>query len=196
MKVSIDKESRKIKILNAAKILFGQYGIRKTSLEDISKSLGLVKTSIYHYFDSKAELVNAVIRYESEILINKIEEEIRKHDSPQDKLKAYFKTRMDHLNNLVNLEKITRKAAEEILPLVEKERDFFNEAEKRILFSILIKGIDEKIFKIVDPEFVAVAIIASMKGMESSLLIYLNREMDNKDSDAMLDILFNGILNV
>ncbi len=191
---STDKEQRRMEILKVATKLFSRFGLKKTSLEDIAKSLNLVKTSIYYYFKSKAELFSAVISHESNILLKKIEEEISKYDSPKDKLKAYYITRMDYINKLVNLNKITKKAAKEILPLAEKERITFIEAEKKIVSNILKKGISENIFKINDPEFVAVAIIASMKGLESSLLIYLDRKINKEDNNAMLDIFFNGIL--
>ena len=191
---STDKEQKRMEILKVATKLFSRFGLKKTSLEDIAKSLNLVKTSIYYYFKSKAELFSAVISHESNILLKKIEEEISKYDSPKDKLKAYYITRMDYINKLVNLNKITKKAAKEILPLAEKERITFIEAEKKIVSNILKKGISENIFKINDPEFVAVAIIASMKGLESSLLIYLDRKINKEDNNAMLDIFFNGIL--
>jgi len=194
MSDSVGKESKRGEILKAAEKLFGHFGLKKTSLEDIAESIGLAKTSIYYYFKSKAELFIAVINNESRVLLTRMKDEINKHENPKDKLEAYFETRMKYLEELVNLKRVTKKAAKELFPRAEKLRASFFEAEKKIVATILRQGVKEDIFKIDDPEFVAVAIIASMKGLESSLVLYLDREIRKDDYSAMLQILFNGIL--
>ena len=49
--------SNKTKILSKSKELFEQYGYQKTTLTDIAKSVGKVKTAIYYYFSGKDENV-------------------------------------------------------------------------------------------------------------------------------------------
>ena len=194
MTESDTKAERRALILKAAGNLFARHGLKKTYMEDIAGAVGLIKTSLYYYFDSKEELFEAVIRHESEMLINKLSAEIGKHSSPQRKLRAYFITRMEYLKELVNLYQLTKVAAQELLLLAEKEREKFIEAEKKLILEILKEGSQKGVFEIGDAEFIAVAIIASMRGLEPALLLYQDRELSIADYDAMLNVLFYGIL--
>ncbi len=194
MSESISREAKKIEILNTAENLFAHFGLKKTSLEDIAESIGYAKTSIYYYFKSKSDIFRAVIERETNIFIKTLNKEINKYERPEDKLITYFLIRMDYLNKQVNLKKITKKVITELLPLIDKERAKFINAEKEIVVNILKDGIKKKVFKMEDPEFVAITMISSIKGLETSLLTYLNRNTTTADYEAILDILFNGIL--
>ena len=131
MSYSTDREGRKIEILEAAKKLFGQFGLKKTSLDEIARSIGLGRTSLYHYFKNKEDLFSAVIRYETGIIIDKLEETISKHDLPDEKIKAYFLFKMYYINKYVNIIRITKSEVNEIFPYIEIERALFVEAEKK-----------------------------------------------------------------
>lgn len=47
-------------ILEAANEQFRQYGYRKTSMDDISKRLGISRASLYSYFDNKDDIFRGV----------------------------------------------------------------------------------------------------------------------------------------
>jgi len=128
----MSSKSRGELIIKIAKRLFEQHGFYKTSVEDIANALNLTKASLYHYFNSKEELFQAVIRQESETLIKKLRAEINKYTSPQRKLRAYFIARMEYLKDLISLYQLTRTASQELLPLVEEERHRFIDTEKNL----------------------------------------------------------------
>ena len=48
-------------IMEHAQILFRQFGLKKTTMEDIAKSMGKGKSTLYYYFCSKEEIFDAVI---------------------------------------------------------------------------------------------------------------------------------------
>jgi len=189
------KSERELTILKAAGKIFAQYGLRKTSLDDIAKAVGLVKASLYYYFESKEELFRAVLRHESEIMIKKLRNSINKKPSPQEKLKSYSITKINYMKELINLYRLTTDAAQELLPLIEKERRQFFKAEKTLVIEILEEGVKKNIFKIDNLEFAALAIIASIRGLGPTLLLYQNRNLRVSDYDSMLNFIFNGVLN-
>jgi len=188
------KQQRRLQILQEARNLFARYGLKKTSMDDIAEAVGLVKTSLYYYFDNKEELFQAVIRYEGQILINRLKQEINRYESPQRKLRAYVITRMEYLKELVNLYRLTRTSAQELLPLVEGERQQFFEEEKRLVLDILEEGSRKNVFKVLDPEIITMIIIASLRGLEPTILMYHDRQLSQSDYNAILDVLFYGIL--
>ncbi|MFD0717574.1 TetR/AcrR family transcriptional regulator [Paenibacillus sp. GCM10027626] len=56
-------ETTRQKILETTTWLIGQYGIEKSSLSMIANSVGIQKPSIYYYYSSKEELVDAVFAW-------------------------------------------------------------------------------------------------------------------------------------
>ena len=40
-------------VIEAAKVLFQRYGLKKTTMEDIAKFVGKGKSTLYYYFPSK-----------------------------------------------------------------------------------------------------------------------------------------------
>ena len=47
-------------ILNAAVLLFGQFGYRRTAMDDIAREAGVAKGTLYLYFDGKAAVFRAM----------------------------------------------------------------------------------------------------------------------------------------
>ena len=58
----------RVKIVRAAKAMFGQHGFRKASLADIAHEARMGKSSLYHYFRSKEELFRAVVNMEMQVI--------------------------------------------------------------------------------------------------------------------------------
>jgi TetR/AcrR family transcriptional regulator, transcriptional repressor for nem operon len=56
-------------IINAAATLMYQRGVSMTSLDDVLAAAGSGKSQLYHYFDSKANLVAAVIERQLELVL-------------------------------------------------------------------------------------------------------------------------------
>jgi AcrR family transcriptional regulator len=52
---------RKLEIVNAGRHLFQIKGYEKTTMQDVMDHLGIAKGTIYHYFESKEALLEAVI---------------------------------------------------------------------------------------------------------------------------------------
>lgn len=63
MKVSDSNENTtKNKILNVAEALFAEKGFDGTSMGEIAKKVGINKSSIYYYFESKDKLLEEVLK--------------------------------------------------------------------------------------------------------------------------------------
>jgi AcrR family transcriptional regulator len=49
-------------ILDAGLIQFAQFGLRKTSMQDIAEQAGISRASVYSYFKNKDEIFRCVFR--------------------------------------------------------------------------------------------------------------------------------------
>jgi AcrR family transcriptional regulator len=57
------RDASKQKIMDAALELFGTKGFASTSIADIVKAAGISKGLVYHYFDSKDDLLEQLVQY-------------------------------------------------------------------------------------------------------------------------------------
>lgn len=69
-----DTESRKEELLEAAGELFRQNGYREASVSSIVESIGVSKGAFYYYFDTKEDVVDALVEKISEPIYRKIDE--------------------------------------------------------------------------------------------------------------------------
>ena len=61
MRIVKKPEERKIDLVKAARELFLTKGYDQTTIHDVISHLGVAKGTIYHYFDSKEQLLEAVV---------------------------------------------------------------------------------------------------------------------------------------
>jgi AcrR family transcriptional regulator len=83
-----DAEARRAVILDAALRVFGQYGYRRTSMDDIAREAGIGKGTIYLSFPSKEEVFQALSQSLSERMLAGAEAARRRPGTTADKLAA------------------------------------------------------------------------------------------------------------
>ena len=186
-------EEKKERILSTAQKIFARFGIRKTTMDEIAKMARMGKATIYYYFKSKEEIFAQVIRKESGILKQKLQEAIQDADTPQDKIRNYVLTRMKHLGELTNYYSTLTDEYLDHYSFVEKERKYFTQYEIDSIESILKEGIEQGVFVMKKTDTTARTIVIALKGLEIPLL-YENRDYNVVDEiNSMLYILFKGI---
>jgi AcrR family transcriptional regulator len=83
-----DAESRRAVILDAALQVFGQYGYRRTSMDDVAREAGIAKGTIYLSFASKEEVFQALSERLSQRMLAGAEAASRRPGATADKLAA------------------------------------------------------------------------------------------------------------
>jgi len=67
-------DERPRELLEAALDVFAQHGYRKTRLDDVAEAAGVTKGAIYHYFDTKEELLLGVIEHHQALAFGRVED--------------------------------------------------------------------------------------------------------------------------
>jgi len=62
------ERSRREVLMGAAITLFDQYGYQAVTMDDIGSAAGMTSSNIYNYFDSKADILHAILTRGNEIL--------------------------------------------------------------------------------------------------------------------------------
>lgn len=188
------KEDARELIIQVAGELFGRFGYKKTTMDDIAQALRMGKSSLYYYFKSKEEVFQAVVEKEASQLKAAVLVAINSVSSPMEKLRQYVIVRMHKFKESINLYEAVRSDYLVHLPFIEKVRVKYDLEEVSIIESILKDGQQKNIFRIDEIQLGAVAIAIAMKGLEIPLLI--NDAENNLEVrlDKLLEILFHGIV--
>ncbi len=130
---------RKDLIIKSAKERFARYGFKKTSMNDIAGDLRMGKATLYHYYKTKEEVFNAVIKFE----LNEFSKELSQLEKSKDqtlseKLTEYLRIRQKTFDDGSNLAQIQIDAVG-LMHLLDEKSIYFSlvEAEEKFLFNLL-----------------------------------------------------------
>jgi AcrR family transcriptional regulator len=156
----LDKSQRRQKIIDTAVELFHKRGYRSTTLDDLAQELGITKAALYHYVESKEELLFIIYTQ----ALNSIFLETKKIAStnlpPDKKMREIIR---NHIKNIIirNLSLFFVFFTEENqLPdkyyrmVKEKKREY-----DQIIQNIIQEGISSGIFENDDPRLLSYGII-------------------------------------
>ena len=190
----VDKEENKRRIIISAGQIFSRYGFKKSTLGDIAKAVNMGKSSIYYYFESKEEIFEAVVFHEANTLRNELTTAIKSVESPIDKLKNYVFVRMKSLEKLSNYYNAIFDKNLDHFEFIEKIREKYDREELAILRLILFHGARRKVFNVSNSEYTAMAVQTTLKGLEVPLF-WKKKEVNIESRlNAILDVLFYGIV--
>lgn len=161
-------------IIKSAQLLFQQFGLHKTTMEDIAKAMGRGKSTLYYYFKSKDEVFEAVIIKEIDELFAKTKSAIEKVVSAEDKLKTYFSVSARTIKKKVNLYKIVRGELIENLSQVRELIKKYNIREISTVKEILLLGIGTEEFSLSlkeDVDLLAYSAVSAMRSLTFDLAI-------------------------
>jgi len=82
----VKREARRAELVSAAASLFSERGVAKTTVSDIVKVAGVAQGTFYLYFDSKDEVVLAVVERMGEAMIDGAAARVEAGPSAVDKL--------------------------------------------------------------------------------------------------------------
>jgi AcrR family transcriptional regulator len=152
---------KKIDILRSAASAFRDRGFTATSMRAIAMQIGLTPGALYHYFESKSDLLYFCQEYSADRMIEKARKILRLRAAWEMKLRAIISEQMlcmlDELNGSaahIEYHGLTRVQREKIL----QKRD----AYESIVRSVIEKGIRAREFAPCDVKMVTFAILGAM----------------------------------
>jgi AcrR family transcriptional regulator len=163
---------RRNEILDVAEDLFCTRGYARTSIQDIIDAVGIARGTLYHHFDSKSEVLGAVIERMLEGPVAKTERLLARRDlDALEKLQAFYREvgiweienkelvwqllEAFHREENVSLRyEVLRRGTERILPLVAR---------------IIEQGVDESLLSADHPVEVAAVVLAIWTDVSSAV---------------------------
>jgi len=190
----INKEEYRKRIIEKAGQIFSRYGFKKTTMDEIANALKIGKSSIYYYYESKEDIFEAVVLREANILRSELTRAIKSVESPIDKMRNYVFVRMKSFEKLSNYYNAIFDKNLSHFDFIEGVRAKYDREELAILRLIIYDGARKKVFNVANSEYTAMVIQTTLKGLEVPLFWKKKEGNIEERLNAILDVLFNGIL--
>jgi AcrR family transcriptional regulator len=157
---ALDRSLRIQKIIDTAVELFHKKGYRTTTLDDVSRELGVTKAALYHYVSSKENLLSIIYIQALENIFRNTDKISGMDLPPNEKLRLIIR---NHVKDIIiqSLSMLSVFFSEEN-QLPEKDFRKIQEEKKkynRILEKIIEEGISQGLFRKADPRLQAYGIL-------------------------------------
>ncbi|MFA8449823.1 MAG: TetR/AcrR family transcriptional regulator [Bacteroidales bacterium] len=182
-------------IIESARELFGRYGFKKTTMDDIAQHARKGKSSLYYYFKSKEEVFEAVVEEEVVLLTKVLKRKINPADPAEKQLKDYVITRMKTIQKLTNMYAILRNDHMVDYDFIYHLREKYHKEEIRAVEIIMRKGIRRGRFRNIESHFGAVAFVTAMKGLERPLFEHKSTRSLQARAESLMNIMFFGLVH-
>ncbi len=141
------------KIYGAALGVFAEFGYKKSTLEDIASRLGMTKGNMYVYAKSKEDLYqqtvsNALIKWQT-----KVREYVESETNVKQQFLVMWYRAVEYLSESNDLRRILVRDPD-IFPMFPEIDPFheINQASVDMVRRILVRGMEEGLFRTVDPD--------------------------------------------
>ncbi|MGD8226598.1 MAG: TetR/AcrR family transcriptional regulator [Desulfobacteraceae bacterium] len=157
---SLDRSLRLQKIIDTATELFHKKGYRSTTLDDVSRKLGLTKAALYHYVSSKEKLLSIIYIQALENIFKNLDKISGRDLPPQDKLRLIIRNHVksiiiDYLSLFSVFFSEENQLPENDFKKIQEEKRKYT----RIVEKIIEDGISQGIFRESDTKLQAYGII-------------------------------------
>lgn len=180
-------DMRKKEILDTAQQMFFTQGYDKTSIQAIIDALGIAKGTFYHYFKSKADLLDQLAKRMAEQLLEQVAKEVEQSSgNGLEKLNLVIKKsnelKSGQSDFILMLLEVMNK--EENWIMRDKIKEHSIQITLPLLTEIILQGVREGIFHTPYPESVGEVILrlgAALSEQFGDLVLSLPENRENFD---------------
>lgn len=152
-------EGRNEQIITAAAELFRTNGYVRTSMADIAAAIGILPGSLYHYIDSKEDLLFAVADRGNRQLIERVESQPLASMSAPDALRLMMRVHIEEIVKNITFAAVSSSDKRELKPAQRVAIDTMQERYQRLIIELIRRGQAEGAWcSRIDPTLAALAV--------------------------------------
>ena len=189
--IGFDRTERAV--LAAAGALFDRQGFSQTSLQDVAESVGMARSSLYHYFENREQILAAGI----DELTEARDELIREIEAMEPDPRARLDRLMTGLGALIRSHPVWVRVLlrdETALPARTRRRDRASRlAYFELLADTLRRGTEAGVFRARDENATALTIVAALTGLQGEYAAATRTSVGDA-TQLIVDVLLRGIL--
>ena len=185
----------KDEILREAQKLFQQFGVKKTTMEDIAKAMGKGKSTLYYYYCSKEDIFDAVIQKEMDEVFHYVKQAVEKAETAEEKLKAFTLSKIKAVQKRANLYKVVKGEMQDTMRCMKHLHAEYDLQETNLVKEILIFGIKngefaKQIKK--DLDILPSVMVSSLRGLERDLFTDKYAKLESR-MESIMGIMMHGL---
>ena len=184
---------KKTDILKTAQGLFGQFGLKKITVEDIAQEAAVSKATIYKYFRNKNEIFQSVVMIEAEQMLDEIRRTVDKKSTVVGKFKAHLVTKLGRIRELTNFYQVTRRTWSDHWPYLDDAVGFFVEEERKIVRGILEFGNETDELDVEDIDLTARVMVVSLASLEIEWALEKQDITLSGYAELLVNLIMNGL---
>lgn len=146
---SQDYDSFKQALLDCAAKLFASKGFASTSINEIAEAAGLSKAGVYHYFDSKSEILRTMLTGHLEAVTEIVDTALNTSEPPRSKFITFTRLLIENYSRPASRNQHAVLMSRDMDSLPAKDREFVVTTERRIVRAIdrLLQSIHPQLAK-------------------------------------------------
>jgi uroporphyrinogen-III synthase len=156
------KIEKKVRILDAAALLFSRRQYHEVMIEDVARIASIAKGTVYNYFSSKEDIYFSIMLERMDKLITSLDQKIRTDTDSRNALHSYvthlFMFMMRYQDFFLMYRKETLKAENELCGNIAKMKTQL----RNMLKNIITRGRERSVFKNIDDGMAADLITGSI----------------------------------
>lgn len=184
------------KLIEVARQLFAHKGVENTTMNDIASASEKGRRTIYTYFKSKRDIYNAVVKNESEVIVERLSGIPDQDAEPEEKLMNFIFVRFEVIKELVLRNGSLRARFFQDVRKVERARRGTLAQEIEVLTKILGEGVEKGVFNIKHIDKTAKVMLLCLQGLDVPYVRDSFADMDIEKAklrEYIHDFILNGI---
>jgi AcrR family transcriptional regulator len=181
------------KILQTASRLFVKNGYTATSMREIAAETGIGKATIYYHFPDKESIASALIKQSFAQMMGALQLMKAEHE-PRQLIKVAITGSVEYLLESADIISVVRREVSGSRDVMQHEFKGFFQEYINLLAGAIQRGIDQGIFRPVDPVAMAKVLLTMIQGTFAMVYMSGIKYRSNTDAaSAILDVFFHGI---
>ncbi len=119
-----ERERIEERLIAEGRDLFAQYGLKKTTISDLTEPVGIANGTFYQFFDSKTDLYVEILDREGEQILPRLLAPLEDSDDPETAIVAFLTELMDEIETNPLIRRLLVEPEE-----MQQLRDHHTEAE-------------------------------------------------------------------
>lgn len=180
-------------VLSAASEVFGRFGFKKASIEDIARLAGIGKGTVYLHFESKEALFEAVLRQSLTQAAVELRGRVERAKTPEAKLKAFFDGKVARALHIASQKFLSAEHALEMAKEGKRVVAGFHAQDIDLAVSILKAGRDAGVFHATDLPMIAHGLLDLIQGATGKILAGDTTYDARRVLDTAFELMLRGL---
>jgi AcrR family transcriptional regulator len=157
-------QAKREKVFLAAKELFGRFGFKKTTVDEIADLAGISKRTIYEVFHSKEAILADLVMFEALSFRRSCMGQIKHISDPVEKLRVFCRLSSDYFADNLFLGQVLADDQGLFAPFLTNEHYLVETGIKEIISRLLVDGLQQGVFHPMDLSSTVECIMVLFRG--------------------------------